>query len=109
MELTPTKDKYYLIFDNFVQWFSYAVRANETIRPELKGWSVLENYDVPEAPFIENLLDKEPNFLNRFFQGSGIQSGEYYGWAISEVDFAKIKKISELEKFNKEYTNLINS
>lgn len=56
------------------------------------------------SEFIGNILSREPNFMLAEFEDPQIR-GDYYGWALSEKEFDKIKEMIHVyptvQKFNK--------
>ena len=101
--------KYYLITDIGTQWFTYIVSARELppSKTRIRRCNITSFLKLDlgmHSNFINNIQSREPNFMLAEFLG-WIESGDYYGWALSEKEFDTIKEMiyiyPTVEKFNK--------
>lgn len=83
------KPEFFLIVDNSVQWFVYVVKAQR----DGDGFEAIEkkDYECGKPDFLIALAKTPIVFLHRRFWGNGIVTMEYYGWALSEEEYKKLK------------------
>ncbi len=107
--ITSIEYHHFLLFDNSVQWFTAIcrVKANEC---DMTGYerSVVGNgatlIDIPAAVgggFLTNLSARPIAFSNRHYGDN-----TWAGWAISEAEFWRVKRLVELHPLVEEFSKL---
>ncbi len=91
---------YYLISDVGTQWFHYLIST--------EGDKVIEYADVStpvgSTPYLCNIYRREMYFGYRQFETIGqMQRGPFYGWTISDAEFARVRRLVQLETWVNEY------
>jgi hypothetical protein len=92
--------KYYLMIDNSTQWEFLVVAEDEpnSISLQAGKWDISK----VDCDFIQNLCSREETFHSKTFRWGGT----YRGWAISEKEFSKIKRLLELKPLVEEFKKL---
>ena len=78
-------NNYYLMVDNSCQWETIIIAIDNCGK-------VIDNEHLNgdiQGPFIENITDRELHFTNRQYL-----SNWWYGWSISEKEYATLKNWS---------------
>ena len=96
------KYKYALITDNSLQWFSFIIALSESD-------DILESYHIDSKmnnEYLTNLFNRQTSFFSKMLTLPTHQTDWYSGIWISEYDFLRVRKMTELWPALEEYERL---
>jgi hypothetical protein len=91
---------HYLLFDNSVQWF-IGITSVEINAPDKQSQVIDVPSEVSNSAFVSNLCSREQAFSNRHFGDN-----TWVGYAISEQEFNRVKRLVALTNPLKEFYKL---